>query len=194
MVHQQLHTYLQQAGILDQLDWGVVQPLFKPIDVPKNEYLIREGQTCQHLYFINDGLLRMFYLQNGDELTRYFASAGTFATALTSFLTRQPTVENIQALEDTTLLQLHTDDLQRLYAEFPAWERLSRQLFEQAYLFMARRIENFIRLSAEQRYQELVRVAPDLLQRVPQKYIASYLGIHPKSLSRIRHDIANGGR
>lgn len=109
---------------------------------------------------------------------------------MTSFLTQKSTLENIQALENCSLLQLHFDDLQKIYKKYPTWESFFRQLLQEAYIETTKRVEGFITKSAEQRYNEFIVNRPDLIQRVPQQYIATYLGITPVSLSRIRGKIS----
>ncbi len=189
-MYDQLKAHTSEHIKLTDHQWAEIIPLFKPIEVTKGSYLIREGQTSNYIYFINSGLLRMFYLKDGEETTRYFATEGYFATALTSFLTRKPTVENVEALENCELLQLHFDDLQLLYKKVPLWETFFRQLLEEAYIITTKRIEGHITKTAQERYNDFVRYNPSLLQRVPQQYIATYLGITPVSLSRLRSKIS----
>lgn len=189
-MYQQLKAFVTTYIQLTNAEWLDVQPYFKPIAIQKGDYLIHEGQTSQYLYFVNAGLLRLFYLQNGEETTRYLATEGDFAGALSSFLTRKPTLENMQALENCELLQLHYDDLQTLYKKYSAWHEFSRKLLEEAYIEQTSRIESLICQSAEARYKNFIQYEYDLFQRVPQQYIATYLGIQPETLSRIRRKFA----
>jgi len=189
-MYDQLQIFTADYISLSSAEWGDILPYFKLVNIAKSDFLIREGQTSSDIYFINSGLFRIFYLKDGIETSRYFASENEFATTLTSFLTQQPSFENMQALENSSLLKLHFDSLQLIYKRHPVWESFFRQLLQEAYLGMAKRIESFITKSAEERYSDFIKLNPHLLQRVPQQYIATYLGITPVSLSRIRGQIS----
>lgn len=185
-----LKSYVCQFVSLSEEDWQKVIPCFHFYSLQKNDFLIQSGSVCNYVYFINSGGLRMFYLENGKDITRYFVFEEQFASALTSFLTRQPSLENIQALEDTELLRLSYADLQMLYCEVTAWQELGRRILENAYIISTRRIESLICLDATQRYLNLVVTYPDIFQRLPQYHIATYLGVEPETVSRIRRRLA----
>ncbi len=189
-MYDQLQTFTAGYISLTSLKWAEILPYFQPLNILKGDFIVREGETTSYIYFINAGLFRIFYLKDGIETNRYFASENEFATTLTSFLTQQPTFENMQALENSFVLKLHYDSLQLIYKVHPAWESFFRQLLQEAYIGMAKRIESFITKSAEERYSDFIKLNPHLLQRVPQQYIATYLGITPVSLSRIRGQIS----
>jgi CRP-like cAMP-binding protein len=184
---EKLKIFVSEYIAISDHEWSEIVPYFEPAKIQKNEFIIRQGQICQYLYFINNGLLRMFYLKGGVEITRFFSCENEFASALTSFLTRKPTIENIQALEDCYVLKLSYNNLQVLYRTHPAWESFFRQLFQEAYIILTQRIEGLITKTAEERYNDLMNERPELIQRVPQQYIATFLGITPVSLSRIRN-------
>lgn len=171
--------------------WEDIASYFKEINLGKNEYLFREGQTSQHIYFICSGLIRNYYLQNGVEITRHFAQENELLSAYVSFLTQTPTLENVHTLEDCRLLQISYHDLQYIYNAYPVWGNFFRQLLEKVYIETTKRIEGFICKTAEQRYIDLINRRPELLQRIPLQYLATYLGITPVSLSRIRKKISH---
>jgi CRP-like cAMP-binding protein len=179
---QLVHDYISPADA----HWEQALPLFEPLALPRDETLVRAGQRCDYLYFIESGLLRMFYLHGGQDTTRYFATEGNFGTALSSFITRQPSVEHVETLEDCQLLRLHYDSFDWLVRTYRGWEQLMRKSLEQAYVNQTQRIESLILLKGEDRYAQLAKTWPELLQRVPQLHIATYLGLKPESLSRIR--------
>lgn len=185
-MYHQLKSYVSEYVKLSDEDWEKILPLFKPTTISKNQFLVKEGQTAHSVYFINSGLFRIFYSKDGVETNRYFAAENEFATTLTSFFTQEPSFENMQALEDSQMLQLHIGDLEKIYEQQPLWEKFFRQLLQEAYIGMAKRIESFITKTAEQRYSDFVKMHKDLLQRIPQQYIATLLGVTPVSLSRIR--------
>lgn len=171
--------------------WEDIASYFKEINLGKNEYLFREGQISHHIYFICSGLIRNYYLQNGVEITRHFAQENELLSAYVSFLTQTPTLENVHTLEDCRLLQISYHDLQHIYETYPVWGNFFRQLLEKVYIETTKRIEGFICKTAEQRYVDLINRRPELLQRIPLQYLATYLGITPVSLSRIRKKISH---
>ncbi len=189
-MHQSLEDYISQFVSLTEEDWSKIRLCFRPLSLQKNEFALQSGTVCNHIYFIHSGGLRSFYLEQGKEATRHFFFAGRFACALTSFLTRQPSLESLQALEETHLLRASYEDFQRLYQEIPAWQELGRKIMEGAYIVSTERIESLICLDATQRYLNCVATYPDIFQRVPQYHIASYLGVEPETLSRIRGNLA----
>jgi CRP-like cAMP-binding protein len=175
---------------LSEEQWQDIARYFKEKKLAKNEYLFREGQTSQHIYFICSGLIRNYYLKDGVEVTRHFALENELLSAYVSFLTQTPTLENVHTLEDCELLEISYDDLQRIYTLYPVWGNFFRQLLEKVYIETTKRIEGFICKTAEERYIDLITRRPYLVQRVSLQHLATYLGITPVSLSRIRKKLA----
>jgi CRP/FNR family transcriptional regulator, anaerobic regulatory protein len=157
--------------------------------IAKGEIIINAGERCNHIYFIEKGLLRGFYFNEDKEITNWFASDGEFATSFYSFIGKQASTETIEALEDCELLQLSYDDLQGLYENFPATERLGRIITENYYLKLESRFLSIQFKTAKERYLHLMATHPILLQRAPLGYIASWLGITQETLSRIRAEV-----
>jgi CRP/FNR family transcriptional regulator, anaerobic regulatory protein len=156
----------------------------------RNEWLMREGDVCRSVTFVGSGCLRLFHTVDGMEKTIQFFFENNWYTDYLSFLTGQPTIENMQALNACELLQFSRTDLEQLYEQHPVFERLGRVSAEQAFIRLSTRNTMLTSQTPEMRYQQLVRERPDLLQRVPQYHIASFLGIQPESLSRIRKRMA----
>jgi CRP-like cAMP-binding protein len=154
--------------------------------VSKGHYLLRAGQRCNDLYFVDKGLLRGYYLDGDKEITNWLAIDGEFATSAYSFITRVPSVESIEALEQCELTQIPYDDLQRLYLDFPETERIGRILTENYYIKLEGRLLGAQFKTARERYDQLLETNAQLVQRAPLGYIASYLGISQETLSRIR--------
>ncbi|MCP9765642.1 Crp/Fnr family transcriptional regulator [Lacihabitans soyangensis] len=152
----------------------------------KKEFLLKPGEICNFIGFVNKGLTRQFYTNNNVEITVYFAEENKYTTEYTSFLSRKPSYFYIEALEETEVLMVNYDRMQELYSKSLNGERLGRLICEQVYLFLAERNLSLLIESPEERYLKLGRDFPHILQRVPQHQIASYLGIKPESLSRIR--------
>lgn len=154
--------------------------------VRKGQYIIRSGERCNDIYFIESGLLRGFYFNEDKEITNWLALDGEFATSFYSFITRVPAAECIEALENCELVQLPYASLQQLYANFPETERIGRLLTESYYIRLEGRLLGLQFTTARERYEQLMEHNAALLQRAPLGHIASYLGITQETLSRIR--------
>lgn len=152
----------------------------------KNEIWEKEGDTGQLMGFINKGILRQYYIKEELEFTEQFFSEGDFIGNYVSYLKKEPSRTNIQALEPCELLVISFDKLQELYDQVPAIDRFGRLTAEQILVKIHDRNTSFLMDSPEQRYDNLIEEKPELLSRVPQYYIAQYLGIRAESLSRIR--------
>ena len=152
----------------------------------KNEYLIKEGKICKHLYFLEQGSLRGYYNLEGKEITHWFAFAEDFVTSFHSFITQQPSIENIQLLEGCVLWSINKENLMRLLNEYREIERLVRIAYEKYYIRLEERYVNAQFKTATERYQELLQQTPHILEKAPLGVVASYLGISQETLSRIR--------
>ena len=161
----------------------------KEITVSKNQSLVDIGNRCKDLYFVEEGLLRGYYFDDGKEITNWFAQEGEFATCLYSLVAAKPSSETIQALEDCVLIQLPYSSLQNLYIKFPETERLGRIITETYYVKLEERLLNIQFKTAKERYQNFVLSKPSILQRTSLGHIASYLGITQETLSRIRSEM-----
>ncbi len=157
----------------------------------KKELILQEGQVCKYAYFINYGCLRYYYNIEGQENTAEFFFENGWYTDYASFLTGKPTNQNIETLEKTEVLLLSNTALEQLYTEIPKFERFGRLMAQNAVLGIRHRSEMLENLTAEERYIDLIKERPKVFQRIPQHYIASYLGIKPPSLSRIRKRISD---
>ena len=155
----------------------------------KNEVFLTEGQICNFVGFVNHGTL-IYYktLDNGTEVTTDFAFHHDWVTNNISRLNNSPSKINIKAIESTELLVLKQEVLMNLYITIPKIERLGRLLMEQAFLRIVEQNMDLQVLTAKDRYENLLNKYPEIFQRVPLYHIANYLGIAPKSLSRIRKD------
>lgn len=153
------------------------------------ELLMGEGQICKNAYFINKGCFRIYNNIEGVEVTGQFFFENDWYTDYASFLSQKPSLLNIETLEKTELIILAKTDLVELFVEIPKFERFGRLIAENAFLGLQQRTDMYVNQSPEQRYLKLMNDRPNIFQRVPQHYIASYLGIKPPSLSRIRKRI-----
>jgi CRP-like cAMP-binding protein len=158
--------------------------------VGKNEYFLEEGQICNYIGFVNQGVM-IYYksMDNGNEITTDFAFDGDWVTINQSRLNNSPSTINIKAIENTELMVITQQNLSELYVRIPKLERLGRILMEQSFLKIAQQSVDLQVLTAKERYKSLLRNYPEIFQKVPLYHIANYLGIAPKSLSRIRREI-----
>ncbi|OIP82988.1 MAG: Crp/Fnr family transcriptional regulator [Porphyromonadaceae bacterium CG2_30_38_12] len=156
----------------------------------KDEFFLKEEQVCNFVGFVNFGVLVYFKItDNGDEITTDFAFEGDWVNNNQSRLTNAPSTINIRAIEDTEIFVIKQEDLKELYLRIPKTERLGRILTEQAYLKIVEQTIQLQALSAKERYKNLLKKHPEIFQKVQLYHIANYLGIAPKSLSRIRKEL-----
>ena len=152
----------------------------------KGEHLVREGDTAAHLYFVCTGVLRYYYLADGVEHTGQFFDAGMFLADVHSVSTGAPAEQNIDALESSDVLCIPLAAVRAAYDADHAYERFGRRVMEEAMAGSQRRSANLLKLSPEERYARFIATRPDVARRVPLYVIASYLGVTPEALSRIR--------
>jgi CRP-like cAMP-binding protein len=174
---------------LTDAEFKVIIDCFNVKVLPKNDFFLKEGQICNFIGFVNRGVLIYFKtLDNGNEVTTDFAFEGEWVTLNQSRLNNTPSLINIKAIENSELLVISQQDLSDLYNKFPKVERLGRILMEQSYLKLVQQSVDLQVLGAKERYESLLRNYPEIFQKVPLYHIANYLGIAPKSLSRIRSE------
>lgn len=183
---QMLIDRLKQIIHISDEEAQLIQQLFTEKQIKKGEHFLAEGQVCRSVAMISVGLVRYYINEDGNEGTFYFGSEGDFVCDYESFLPQAPSNKNIQALEDTSLYVISYDGLQRIYHEVKAGERLGRLGIEQVFVNVMQQLSSFYKDSPEARYERFLKTFADISQRVPQYYVASYVGIQPQSLSRIR--------
>lgn len=160
---------------------------FKPKSVKKNSILLQEGNICKEFYFIHTGCIRTFFIdRDGHEKTRYVMFDNHIGTALTSFISQSPSIEQIDALDNTELLVINRADFYRLNEEMVSWKKFYQRILEMAYSFQNRKIEQLTTLTAKQRYDNVLRENPALIQRLSNRVLASYLDIREETLSRLK--------
>lgn len=160
---------------------------FKLQKTKRNEILLNYDQICKHYYFINKGCIRLFTTsKNGVELSRYFAFEGNFATALPSFIDQQPAEEYIQTIEKSELLYISRTDFYFLVNTEPQFAKIYTEILELGFIIAQKRIYGFQSFDALDKVKWLIKYQPKLLPRVSNKIVASYLGISPSTLSRIK--------
>ena len=185
---QALYKSMRSKIKLTQTEFELISGYFKSTQVVKKEVLVAEDTSNDKLYFIEKGLLFSYKtLDNGHVQVIQFAKEDYWISDLCSFFSGTKSLFSIQAVEDSTLWALTRNDFERLCRQFPKMETLFRLNFQNAYVSTLLRVSDIYSEDAKAKYNKLWAQQPDLLQRVPQYLIASYLGILPSSLSRIRN-------
>lgn len=185
-MNEALKSLLQSIAPFSEDELGEVQHLFSTETIYKDEYFSKAGRTSDRIGFVQSGLLRSYFTIKEKETTTFFQTPGSLATALLSFLQMKPALENIQALENSELIVISKKDLHNLYNENWKWQQVGRIVIEQYYIKMEQRLIILQSHSAQERYEYFLKEYPKLIQSVPLYYIASFLGMSPETLSRIR--------
>ena len=183
---EDIRAYLTQFVAMNEEEWSALSYCFRKQILSKKSYLLREGEICDFVAFIHDGAFRYYHVKEGvEKVTGFFFPQNTVSD-YSSFLSQTPSRHFIEAIADSTVYKLYKRDLLELYDRFPTIERIGRLVAEGLFLSVDKRLNSFLFMSPEERYHELVSRNPQLVQQVPQYMIASYLGVEPETLSRIR--------
>lgn len=186
-----LIEHFRQIVTLSDSEAQVVADAFKERNLKKKEFLLKKGDSSHFMRFITKGCLKVFSIDNeGNERILQFGIQGWWVNDLYGFLTEQPSSYFIQAITDSTVLQIHRDALNSLYDEIPALDRFWRIKIQNAYIALQERTMNMMRESAEERYSRFINQYRTMEQSIPQYMIASYLGVTPEHLSAIRKKIS----
>jgi CRP-like cAMP-binding protein len=163
---------------------------FEQVNISKNTVLEEQDKKPNFLYFASSGFMRLFYLdENGDEQTNYLCAPNGFIASFLSFINQVNAAENVECITDCEVLRISNANLKKLIDESDNFKKYSLMIFEQAFSLTASRANDLATLSAEQRYKKLMVQHPHLIHNIPIQYIASFLGMKPESLSRIRRQI-----
>lgn len=177
---------IEKTVDIDESEKGLIAELFHEKRISKGAYFLKESDVCRYVGFMISGVMRYYINDDGEEKTYGFAKESDFVCNNESFLPQRPSRQIIQALEDCTLLVIGYNDLQKFYTSLKNGERFGRMVIEQVFVKTLQGLNSFYTDSPELRYEKFVKEYPDLMQRIPQYYIASYIGVKPQSLSRIR--------
>jgi CRP-like cAMP-binding protein len=181
---------IQEKITLTEDEFNYCKTLFLPKKLRKRQYLLQEGDVCKYQGFVEKGILRSYTIdEKGNEHTLQFASEGWWMADLSSFLTGEPSVFNMDALEDTELLLITKPSWETLLQKIPKLERYFRILIQNHLISTQKRLMQSLSEQAEERYIRFTKTYPDCVRRVPQHMIASYLGISRETLSRIRKQL-----
>ena len=183
-----LKTFLNKYSSFSPAVLEEITGKFRHRKVKKNEYLLREGDTCRDLVFVQKGCLRLYYLKEDIEVSVWFAFEQSSAIEIYSFISENSSGYFLQAIEDSEILYLSKTALNKLYRQYPKMQEMMRNFWEDVILHLINRFTALQKDSAEKRYKDLLN-KPGYLQTIPQKYLASFIGVTPTSLSRIRKKI-----
>ena len=189
LMFERLKIYCRQTIPLSDKELELIDAYFECRKISKKQYLLQDNKVCNFIAFIAEGSIRHFHIKNGVEKTCDISFENSWVTDFQSFNHNTVCIMNLQAMEDTKVFIIRKENLLKLYTECSKYETFGRLMAEQV---AQRATEIAMSLSSDQpeeRYQNLLKKQPDLFQRIPQKYIANFLGISPESLSRIRSRI-----
>ena len=181
--------HLEKFVILNEAEWIVFTLHLTFATLKKKQFFAEEGKVCDKASFIVNGSVRYYYVKDGEEITNYFSFENELVSSYKSYTTRQPSSSYIQALEDTRLIHISRADMDAMLANpllAYKMEQFGRMVAEHYLGCYEDRVAAFVTKSPEERYLELLDTGKDVLRRMPQHYIANFLGITPVSLSRIK--------
>lgn len=188
---QQIKAYLEQIATISNEDWEFFTSKLQRRVFPKKTIFLKVNAIENHISFIESGVVRQYIPKENSEkeITLGFSFKDQFISAYDSFLTQEPSVYELQALTDTSLLSITYDDLQAVYKTTHIGNLIGRLTAERLFLLKSKREQYLLNLTAEERYMKLFKERPELLKLIPLKYISSYIGVTAQALSRIRKRI-----
>jgi CRP-like cAMP-binding protein len=183
-------NYIRQTVPISDMEFEESSVYFIEKTLKKHEYFVQQGNISKQVAFINKGILRSYYLnEESQEITSCFCVEENLTTSFTSFVLQKPSEISIQAMEETELLIINYEDLQKLYSISLAWQNIGRAFAEKEYIIIEQYASSLNSESAKVKYLRLLKEQPQIIQKAPIQYIASYLGITTRTLSRIRKEI-----
>lgn len=188
-VYDDILEVLGKVSPLSKESLVALTPYFSHQKLDKDDYILRNGEICKHIYFIQKGFARIFYFKNGKEITEWFAPEKTFCFSITSYFESVPSRLVIQCLESCEVIRLSKAGLDALSSKNLEIAHLLMTMFSRSLILSQKRMDSIQFETARQRYHKLLEEQPHILQKVPLQYIASFLGITSETLSRIRTGI-----
>lgn len=186
-MYGRLKESIEEHVSLTGEEWELCKNRFRPRRMLKRQFLLQEGDICRELAFVEKGALCSYSVDSkGNQHVLRFAFEGWWIADLQSFFTNSPSTLHIEVLEDSELLMLDRQHHEKLLEEIPGYERYHRIIVQNAYVTLQQRLENALGLTAEEKYARLIKHNPEFLNRVPLHLVASYLGMSPETLSRVR--------
>ncbi len=183
----ELEQYIKSYfGVVNTEDLKTIVSLFKLTTVKKGDFLLKSGNRCNHLSFVQSGLLRMFILADEKEITQWISTKGYFSADLSSFVFETPSRLSIQALIDTEIYSITKLDYKKICDIVPKWHELEKLFIVRCFIILEERIFSHLSMTAEERYNYFFENNRELFNQVPLQYLASMLGMAPETFSRIR--------
>jgi CRP-like cAMP-binding protein len=190
-MYDRIHASISRRITLTEAEFTHFTTFLHHKTYKKKEFMLKAGEVSRHLAFVNQGCFRTYSIdKTGEEHILQFSLEDWWVGDAYSALTQKPSIYFIEALEDSDIYFIDYQHIEQMYAEIPKFERFFRILSQNRFIALEERINGELSASAEERYLNLLNRYPTLPQRVPQQYIASFLGIQPPSLSRIRKNLA----
>ncbi|MDC8101036.1 Crp/Fnr family transcriptional regulator [Chryseobacterium rhizosphaerae] len=185
-----LITYIDQIISLSETEKDLIRATFNQKSLKAKELWMKEGAICHQIAFISSGRFRAYYTTgSGKEVTIYFGEEGSFISSYTSFLTQTPSLECVEAINASELLIINKKSLEDLCIIVPKIHILFRIIAENLFINLEKRTRNLLNQKAEERYEKMMKENPEIILNVPLQYTASFLGITPQHLSRLRKNI-----
>ena len=181
----EFRKFIENYTPISESDWQIIYKCFERKTVQKNEIILKEGEVCKYLYFLETGLLRYFLNKDENEVTKFFTFAPYCFTSQFSFNSEKPATENIQALEKSIIWQITLKQSNELF-ELKSWTIFAQKIIQEVQFYTEEILEEIQTETAESRYQKMLKNDNELTNKIPLKHLASFLGIAPQSLSRIR--------
>lgn len=192
MIQQRLKNFLDQFLPVTDAEFEMLWQLLEPRSLKKKEFLLQQGETEQHLYFMVSGLVHQYFYKGKEMVSTDFFPAGRITGGVISFLSGEPSYYTLQALEPCEMISLSKTSLEWLYTVNKKWQKLARELLITYLISQEKEIMDTIQLTMRERYVQFSRSYPELLEKVPQRRIASYLNIKPETFSRLKPLLKNG--
>jgi len=186
---KELFDYLNIYMEIDIDDKKEIYKKFSYDYIKKNTYLEKEGNLTKYIYFTCSGFLQLYIEKDEEIVTTQINCPTRLITAFQSFNSQQPSIENLKAITDVCILKITKEDYVELFHKNEKWSNTTRLIYELGQIYNEQRLKNMISMTAEEQYLDLLKNRPEIVQNVPVKIIASFLGIRPQSLSRIKKSI-----